>query len=381
MAKKYIAPRLVDYQGDVSKRWYIIFYGIDETTQKRVRKRYFDGLNDSKNIRDRYRAAALAMQSIRGFLAEDPTIKRKNSERPETSKKQTVLDSILATKLNLKGSSKNYLNSFDWIQKNLEKWCSKNGNPEVKKADTGYFLKFLEWFQNEHGFGPKTFNAYRAILLQAMGRMVLLGHCPTNPVHDVPKKKVKKGEKNLPYTREQVDKMKAIARQEGNLQWCHFIDFLIFTLARPRKEIHLLQVEDIRLKTIFIPKDRGKTGGRHIPILPPLEKLIQSLDLRNYPKEWYVFGRTYEPGPKPFTSTHFYDFFRKYAPKAGITDPGHTLYSFKHTGACLAYQANVPISVIQVMCGHESPSQTEAYLVNLGLITRIDPYLGDWPEY
>jgi integrase len=323
------------------------------------------------------------MQQIRVYLHEDPTI-RKRKPDPETKpapKKLKVLDALINTRENLKGSSKNYLQSFDWIETNLRKWGETNGLPDVAKVDTPYFVHFLEWFQKEHQFGPKTFNAYRAICSQVMKRMVLLGEAAKDPVFNVPRKIVPKGEKNLPYSADQVAAMKAEARKDGNEQWCTFVDFLIYTLGRPRKEIHLLQVEDIREKTLFIPKERGKTGGRHIPILPPLERKIQEMGLRNLPSNWFVFGNKYQPGPKPFTSTHFYDFFAKYAKRAGVLKPGYTLYGFKHTGACLAYKANVPIHIIQALCGHESPTQTEAYLVNLGMITRLDSYLGDWPEY
>jgi hypothetical protein len=36
---------------------------------------------------------------------------------------------------------------------------------------------------------------------------------------------------------------------------------------------------------------------------------------------------------------------------------------------------------LQRLIGHESASQTEEYLVNLGLINPTDQFLGNWPEF
>ena len=143
----------------------------------------------------------------------------------------------------------------------------------------------------------------------------------------------------------------------------------------------MLQVKDIRPTTIFIPKERGKTGGRSIDIAPALEILISENKLRSYPGDYYVFGEKGIPGTKVQFRDHFYRIFQKYLVKCGLSGRGHTLYAFKHTGAIQAVIAGVDILAIQNMCGHEDLKTTQKYLINIGAIRSTGNELAKLPNY
>lgn len=385
MSKQYIEPRLVDYGGDVSKRWYVIFYAWDPVEGKRIRKRYFNEINDSNLPSERYRFAKEVIQQIRAMLLEDPVL-----SNPENKPKKPLNPLLSLTLLGAlsyvmerkeKDLSRNWFQTYKLLYTLLTEYYAKVKPPLLSALKVADFTAIMEWIQEKQEIGPKTYNEYLGILASTVGQMLLLDVVSTNYAARVPKKRVPKGERNIPFTPETIKKIKAEALKDGQEQFVLFMDFCLYTLARPRKELHFLRVHEIRDKSIFIPKERGKTGGRSVPILPPLQKLIDAHGLRDYPGDYYVFGKAGKPSDKPFTSTHFYDYLMKYLRRMGINEKGHTLYALKHSGACICYMAGVPVSILQRLIGHESASQTEEYLVNLGLINPTDLYLGNWPEF
>ena len=384
MIPKIKQPKLNDRDGDVSKPWYIEFGAWDKEKKCIKRRKYVKGLNTLKSAKERYAYAERKMAAIRAALARAPI-----DNTPEKPKKplNPLLSLTLPGALTYvmerkeKDLSRNWFQTYKLLSTLLTEYYGKVKPPLLSALKVADFTAIMEWIQDKQEIGPKTYNEYLGILASTVGQMLLLDVVSINHAARVPKKRVPKGERNIPFTPETIKKIKAEALKDGQEQFVLFMDFCLYTLARPRKELHFLRVHEIRDKSIFIPKERGKTGGRSVPILPPLQKLIDAHGLRDYPGDFYVFGKAGKPSDKPFTSTHFYDYLMKYLRRMGINEKGHTLYALKHSGACICYMAGVPVSILQRLIGHESARQTEEYLVNLGLINPTDLYLGNWPEF
>jgi integrase len=378
--KKYKLPRLVDHDGDLSKRWYIIFYVPDKNSGELVRKRTVQNLNQLKTKEARYRAANDYIAQISDYLKKGYV-----HEAPEKNKKwepKTLADLITwAIEIKSKELSKNYLASHKLILEYVKKYQASRKLQPLKSLKAKDFFDLLTYFQNQNGFGPKTFNTYLGIISACVEMAVKNDFLEINYAARVDKQKVKSGELHLPFTKEQVKEIKRLAMEEGNHQFCLFVDFCIYTLARPRVELHQLKVKEIREKTIYIPKQRGKTGGRIIPLLKPLKKLIEENKLKEYPRDFYVFGKGGKPAPQTYTSTHFYDHLNRYLKKMGLFGKGYTLYGLKHTGAIHAKINEVPLSIIQILCGHKNPEQTRQYLINLDMINPLEDYLDNFPEF
>ncbi len=377
-------PKLNDRGGDVSKNWYIEFGAWDKENQCIKRRKYIKGLNLLQTAKERYAYAERKMIAIRYALARTPVDDSPTREKRIANPLVSVtLPGALAYVLERKEKelSRNWIQTYRWMATLLDGYYSKKKPPLLSAMKTADFTAIMEWINKKQDIGPKTYNEYLGILSSTVGQMILLDVVTVNYATRVPKKRVPKGERNIPFTPETIKKIKDVAIEDGNKQWVLFADFCLYTLARPRKELHFLRVHEIRDKSIFIPKERGKTGGRSVPILPPLQKLIDAHGLRDYPGHYYVFGKGGKPSETPYSSTYFYDGLMRYLRKMGINEKGHTLYALKHSGACICYLAGVPVSILQRLIGHQSASQTEEYLVNMGLINPTDLYLGTWPEF
>ena len=379
---KFKKPRLVDHDGDVSKRWYIIYYATNKDNGEMVRQRFALNLNHTKDKAKRYKLAEAYIKQITEYLEKGLQFVEPDGKKKKENQTFTLPEAIqYAFDKKAKDLSKNWQSTHKWVIYQVTMFFEKKPKIEVQKLKTLDVVEIMEWMEKKNGFGPKTFNEYLGIIYSSLEYLVSLDLLEKNVAVKVARKRVPKGEKNIPFNVDAIAKLKLEAEKDNNQQWCIFIDFCLFTLARPRKELHFLKVGELREKSIFIPKERGKTGGRSVPIIPPLEKLIQKHGLRDYPADFYVFGREGKPSDKPFTTTHFYDFLSKYLKICNLNGEGHTLYALKHTGAIMCYKAGVPINVIQILCGHSSPSQTAQYLTNMGLINPTDQFLGNWPEY
>ncbi len=60
-------PRLQDYKGDLSKRWYITYFEKSEATGMPVRKRFY-GFNQSMDKDERMKAAKKFLEKIKNSL-------------------------------------------------------------------------------------------------------------------------------------------------------------------------------------------------------------------------------------------------------------------------------------------------------------------------
>lgn len=377
--RRFIQPRLVDYAGDLSKNWYIIYYAWDPEARELVRKRFKKKLNTITTKSGRYHYAAMAISKITALLKDGFHVKPKPKPDKWADKRLSAWIEVFMTaqkpKISLGYHQQMRLVADRWAV--YEKKSGVKTTSEVRRAD---IQMIMDAWQSEKGFGPKTYNAYRAIFQRFFAELVQMEELKSNPVERVPKKKVVPGAKNLPYSIEQVRAIREEALKQGKKQLVLFIEFCLYTLARPRKELHLLRVRELGQKAITIPAGRGKTGARMVPIAGALGKVIDREGLRSFPGDCFVFGHGGQPGEKHYTSTHFYDQLAGVLDVLKLSGRGYNLYSFKHTGAVMAYQAGIPVHIIQTMCGHSSPSQTEEYLRNLGLISMADPYLDLWPE-
>jgi integrase len=377
----YSDPVLVDYQGNTAKRWFIKFYVWDIGLGKKVRSRWAEGLNKSKDPKERYRIASIALDMIKKELRAGNV---KNS-KPKPEKKGvedlTLPDAMRYVLERKPDLSKHWKKSHLHVIGLVEKYFFKRANPSFTKLKMVDYDSIMNFITKELGCGPKTLNEYAGIIGSTLNYMVKMELITRNYIADLPKRKVPKGESNIPFTLEEVKRLFEAAEADKNPQWVIYVKFILYTLGRTGKEIRMLKVKDIRPTTIFIPKDRGKTGGRSIDIAPHLEKLVQENNIRSYPSDWFVFGADGIPGPKVQFRDHFYRFFRKYLVKCGMAEAGHTLYAFKHTGAIQAVIAGVDILAIQNMCGHEDLKTTQKYLINIGAIRTTGNELSKLPVY
>jgi integrase len=136
---------------------------------------------------------------------------------------------------------------------------------------------------------------------------------------------------------------------------------------RPGHEIREMKIKhiDFSAGTIFVDSDRAKTRVQRIVTVPHqmLTELRAYFGPNDYNRELYAFGSTGIPGAKPLSKNTLRDRFNRIRTKLNMPKE-YKFYSWKHTGAVEADEANIPAKDISLHLGHSSLSTTDAYFKN-----------------
>jgi integrase len=366
---KHQMPKVVDS----GEKWYVEYYAWDQRKEKYTRQRVYRGLNSITDLKKRRRAANKLKKEIYLKVCKGENLKP--AEAPKAPEKLTVglaFDTyLLARKNTIKESSYR-------AYKQLKGHLDDAGQSSVGLGEYGVIQasELLTYFKSID-LANKTCNNLMGNLKTFFKHFVDLNHIEENPVRKFKKLTVTSG-KHTPFNHEEAAAMKAYFK-EHNPQCLLFFSFLFYTLARPKAEIRLLKIGDIKKDTILIIAEHSKNRkAGSITIPGQLEELIQEYNLRSYPSHYYVFGYGGKPGLKPTGENYFYK-QNKAALKAtgleGIKE--FDMYSWKHTGVCWLSESGADLKDIQMQCRHSSIGQTDIYLRDLGLIKNnrlIDQY-------
>lgn len=155
-----------------------------------------------------------------------------------------------------------------------------------------------------------------------------------------------------------------------------------YTLMRPHEELRRLRIRDIRTYTIYVPGETAKSNsGDYIDIPLPLEQIIQSQSLRNFPDHYYVFSKNGVPGPDLVGPKYFYRRHQQVIEKMNLTGTGHDMYAWKHTGAIALWNATNDIELIRRQARHKDIKDTINYLRDLGVRLSTDDKIHKFPVF
>lgn len=388
--KKKAKATIVDYDGDVSRDWYIDIVLPDLVTKSWKRIRYKGGVNRYKKKIDRDAAIFLLHQQIEKMLAQgltytgnrfafgslDETVDRKVASY---TLQKAILVYYTDKKADLSRSSTNRILALHRLVKEFE---TGHRSIDFVKVQVQHVQKFLEWVQQTRNLEPKTFNHYRNTLASVYNHFIKMGASITNPVKGITAKRVTKGQRHHPLTMAELSALKKAALDAGDKQYALFIAFAFYTLARPGKELRFLKVGDIDGGRLWIRGENAKTGAtRVIDIAKPLRELIHKSGIQDFPADHFIFSRRGYPGTEPLGTSYIYKRQKRYLLAAGIDGSKHDVYCLKHSGAIHAVNHGLSTIDIRNLAGHKSTAQTEEYLVNLGAIRNISDKLDQMPEF
>lgn len=158
-----------------------------------------------------------------------------------------------------------------------------------------------------------------------------------------------------------------------NPGFLHYFLCLYHTALRP-KEIVALQISNyyeaeacFRLhpkETVVVHgkeerKTKGKKRARYIPIPPELYGIMKAKNLSQFPAEWYVFGKGFDPGSVNIARKVATDYWKKHV--KGILKIDKDLYSLKYSGIDDKLENKVSRDAIRGQAGHETKQMTEIY--------------------
>jgi integrase len=378
--------RLVDYDGDLSRLWYIIFYAYDPAAKrlrrKRVGKEELNGIPTLIERRDEARKIIDALNhELEGTAQLKPILREKLAdEAPGFNFRSMGVIDALSYVTEYKQSQKksdSTLKGYRALKRSMGEFMDhlqlSRGMP-LKNVNRTFIQRYLDYLRTESGIGNKTYNVAKGIFHSAVE--VLRSQDTklfpdANPVARFVNMPVV-SKKHAAYTTDQVDKLRQLIGDRDQ-QMLLFIRFIYFTLARP-KELRLLKVSDIRLdfKRILVRGEVSKTSiEEFVGISPALEDIINQSGILKYPADNYVFGIKGSPDLIPVGKNYFGKRFRVFITESQFRqlNPNYSLYSFKHTGAVQLYLATKDPYLVQRQCRHTTLDQTMTYLKDLGLFT------------
>jgi len=122
---------------------------------------------------------------------------------------------------------------------------------------------------------------------------------------------------------------------------------------------------------------QGKGAKDRKVILPPLTlKILERYWLRHRNPRWLfpALGRDGKGGPtadKPMSITAVQGGLRRYLKRAGITKARVSIHSLRHSYATHLLEAGVPLTVLQLLLGHEKIETTLRY-IHLSREAQVD---------
>ena len=376
----YNPARLVDCGGDISKRWYVVFYIWNEDTREKERKRLYD-VNDFNTAAERYLAGDALVKEIneklkQGYVISDNQISLPVVVSPLDLSISEIIERHI--KNNSKSLSNPTIKDYNTLLNTFNAWLElkKITGLKIYNFSLEIAREFFQYLQDEKekrdgtkGVANKTFNNYLTYFQTIYNTLENDEYITPkqNILKKIRRKKTKSGS-HIPYSDVQLQSIEKEIKETEDFQLLLFIKFLYFTFARPKKEVRLLKVFDIKQDVIFIPPSNAKGDGRFVSIPDELNELIDQAGIRKFNPNFYVFSEKGTPGPEPTVRDFFYKKNRAILEKLKYTDREYTLYSYKHTGNVHLYLATKDIYLCKEQNGHTSVTQTEQYLRKLGLL-------------
>ncbi len=390
----YRPARLVDFNGDPTRPWFIQFYVYDLGRGRLVRKRVGkDVLNEITRLADRRKFAQQQIAQINKKLADDGKVETAPAAPVKSFDFHgyKLLDAITYVqrhKLEVENKSPATAKQYKYTRTVLHQFLQHHKLPDrllLRQVTPDLLQRFSHYLREVKHAKPKTHNDRISTLYTAFETLRKLDPdlwADKNPAARVQKLSVTRNT-HAAYTPEQIKKMHNLITPRDP-QLMLFLYFICYTLARPKELLHL-KVAHLRpdVARVLLVGEHAKTDVEKYVAMPrPLAQLVQQHELMKYPPEHYVFTPAGHPGPQPVGVNYFYKRFRIYLAQLGFKrlNPRYTLYSFKHSGAIALYQATRDLALVQAQCRHTTPAQTSAYLADLGLFTDLKK-IEDWQGF
>jgi integrase len=246
-------------------------------------------------------------------------------------------------------------------------WLNAQGHSEndIATINNQVIIEFFKFLINSRKLSGNSVQKYRRILRTFFAyvhkkRMILI-----NPVFDLPTCNRIVDRAPRPIMRDDIVRFKKEAIKDPYL-WLA-IQLQFYCALRPGFELRLMKIKDIDFSsgTIRVTRERAKTRQERVVTVPRqlLDQLRYSYRLNEYNREYYVFGRLGTPGTVPIGRNNLRYRFNRIRKELGMPLE-YKFYSWKHTGAVEADEAQIPMKDISRHLGHGSLKSTDAYFRN-----------------
>ena len=371
----YKKAKLVDHNGDTSKRWYIEYYIWHYDKEELVRVREYKKLNskaEGASVRRSYARRRLREinYNLRFCALQDIEIEQPTQKAQRLYSLKEAIDEVI--KINYPADKNRKTNStMRTISAKFHDFCAKKGAlvgeaSGITKADA---QRFIDYLKSEKKLHPNTVNNQVAKLKALFNKMISRELCELNPFVNLDLPREIQTKRNQAFNEYEQKQIKAYMVENAPNLW-RMVQTLYYCFIRTT-EMQRLKIDNVLLdeQKIYIGADQSKNGkGEYVAIPSPLMETFKSMGLENYPGHFYLFGKNGVPGEQTMWTNWPTNKHKEVLDFLGIK--GKTFYSWKHTGVVNAYKNGVDIKSIQLQCRHASIEQTDTYLKTLGFVSN-----------
>jgi integrase len=378
---------------NLAKQWVVVYGVWSESKEKLVRKRVtITGDTVAKRLANAKATISELKVMLKAGVCVDPLPEEPkpaavdhNAVTLQTPLRKAI-EVYLAykQKTTKKNSYRTYKSSLSVLERFLKETPGMK-NVAIGRFHAGNAQDFLDKVVLSYNHSNRGHNNARdnaqAVFLHWAKRINRPGvtHLLANPFEGIIDK-VTISKKHTAFTDQQRTEFITKCQEMGEHQLLLFVKFMFYTFFRPREELRNIRISDIREHTIRVDGNMSKDNAEeYVEIAPPLEKLIQELNLRSYPSNYYVFSHAGVPGPERFGKDYFYHHHRRVLARLDWQGEYDT-YSWKHTGVIALWRATENIRLVQQHCRHSTATMTEDYLRDLGIIVR-HTQIQDFPTF
>ncbi|WP_343692752.1 tyrosine-type recombinase/integrase [Chitinophaga sp.] len=255
----------------------------------------------------------------------------------------------------------------------LLEWMNERNLLLTKARDltADLLLSFLRDSELKRGWVGKTYNNYLTSLHAFLNLLSLNIHgiIEKNPIQGAPTRDTL-ARKHAAYDDQQLSLILSAVRNAKDRYMEGLILTSYYACIRAKSEMIALKAGWVIYDRNLIKIEAEDAKSRrddYIPLDPILKAHFIAQGYDKLPADWHIFGNCGKPGPTPASANHYSRIFRPYRDQVGLEDR-YTLYSFKHTRAIHLAMAGKTILQIMVLLRHKSPSETEIYLRDLGVL-------------
>lgn len=349
--------KIVDHNGDISKRWCIEYYYLHPDTLKFERHRVWV----SSKLKTRTARYADIKQE-RDTLTQKLACGYSPYQITETRITiQQALTKIIELKTPYLG--KRAKSDYKSITKNFCDWLIKKELQHLtpRQLNKATVQHYVDSFALQ-GISKVTYNNRVATLKTLFKQLVLRDYADINVFEKI---------QMLPPNEAPIIRITALEKEKikTHLTCVHpelwlIAQLIYYSFIRPA-EICRLKLKDIDFdkNLIFINSQLSKNKKNQTVIVPGF--LIEQLKEKGYHLlnlEWYLVSnyRLLKPGLIPIAPTRIAEAWNVFVKKGlGITK---NIYHFKHTGAGELFEAGADARNIQKQLRHHSLDETQVYL-------------------
>jgi integrase/recombinase XerD len=365
-------PALCHYNYDIKRTWFVHFNFTDRLTLQTVRKQFRGDFHKYKTVKSRH---ARAKEFIKFWNDElrngwNPFLKDGIHKMPYNYKVSEAFTRILS--LHLPSLKKRAKETYTHVNKLFLEWVKANRyDVDMKDFTQSMASEYMDYLISVKKYAGRTHNDHLIILKVLINCMIEREWILKNPFKKVKPKETTIG-RNLAYTDEERERLKNVLYEKDRDMF--YLSQIMYYCFIRRSELAGLRIGDIDLlnHTITIPANVSKNKVQESVVIPKgLEPILKEMGLDRYNMNDFIFGYKLKRTSQPYVNVnHISTRHNNYVKKLSIgKEKG--LYSWKHSGVCVAYYATgKDIYSLMRQLRHRDLNTTQIYLKSLGLTSN-----------